>query len=144
MNNEIEAEILQVSIYCDIIKKLLSKHKELSIYKLIVFSYIAKKNMLLQENVYNAKTKKDIVYKCISLISGDYENFCLSFKYIIEAIHFLINSKKIEYIEYKLKNVENISIDEMIFEEGKFLYNAIEESKKMSDRQFMREVISNV
>lgn len=48
MSNETESildlqiEVIQASIYCDIIKRLLLQHRSVSIVKVIVFSFIIK------------------------------------------------------------------------------------------------------
>lgn len=49
MSNETESildlqiEVIQASIYCDIIKRLLLQHRSVSIVKVIVFSFYVKK-----------------------------------------------------------------------------------------------------
>lgn len=62
----------------------------------------------------------------------------------IMQIHLLINSKRIELNGYLLVNVKEQNVEKSFFQESAFIEKAIEESKKMSDRQFMKEVISNV
>ena len=41
-NLKYEVEAIQISIYCDIIKQILRKHEELSLSKMLVFSYLIK------------------------------------------------------------------------------------------------------
>ena len=54
MSNETESildlqiEVIQASIYCDIIKRLLLQHRSVSIVKVIVFSFIIKKQQYIQ------------------------------------------------------------------------------------------------
>lgn len=43
-NLKCESETIQVSIYCDIIKQILKRHKELSVSKMLVFSYLIKRD----------------------------------------------------------------------------------------------------
>lgn len=141
---ELEAETIQVSIYCDIIVQVLKRHKELSINKLLVFTYLIKKERFIPYKIYKGNNKQDVVYKCISLLSGDYDGYCNSIKYIIKSIHLLVADEIIQLdndlLRYRLdKKAENV-----IYDENMFMEKAIEASKKMTDRQFLKEVMYNV
>lgn len=143
-NIKFEAEAIQVSIYCDIISNILNKHKELSINKVLVFSYLIKKSRFIPTGIYNANNTQDIIYKCLSQLAGDYEDYCNNIEFIIKAIH-LLNNKQLVLIKNNIlySPVETI-INNAIYKESKFLEKAIEASKKMTDKQFMKEVIHNV
>ncbi len=55
MSNETESildlqiEVIQASIYCDIIKRLLLQHRSVSIVKVIVFSFIIKSSSIYKK-----------------------------------------------------------------------------------------------
>lgn len=142
-NLELEAEVIQISIYADIIISLLKKHKKLSLNKILFFSYVVKKSQYNLEKVYSANNKQDVVYKAISLIAGDFKDYCLNINFIIKSIHLLIRKNLIIYDGIMISVNDNIKVD-TIYKESPFIEKAIEESKIMSDKQFMREVISNV
>ena len=73
-----ELEIVQISIYCDIVMMLLKEHKTLSLIKLPVFSYLTKKENLIQNSVFRTSNIKEIVNKYLSLLSGDLDNFFIT------------------------------------------------------------------
>ena len=110
-NLELKAETIQISVYINIILNILQKHNELSLSKILFFSYLIKKQNFVPEKIYTAKNTREIVYKAISLVSGEYVDYCANIQ---------------------------------IYQESAFIGKAIEESKKMSEKQFMKEVISNV
>lgn len=62
MSNETESildlqiEVIQASIYCDIIKRLLLQHRSVSIVKVIVFSFIIKKQQYLQKYLHRQES----------------------------------------------------------------------------------------
>lgn len=140
---ELETEVIQISIYSDIIVCLLKNHRRLSLNKMLFFSYVIKKSQYNLDNVYTAKNTQDVVYKVISLISGDFKDYCLNVKFIIKAIHLLITKNIIVYNGTMLSMDDNEKV-KTIYKESPFVEKAIEESKIMSDKQFMTEVISNV
>lgn len=144
-NLELEAETIQVSIYCDIIVQILKRHIELSLNKLLVFSYLIKKEHLMPYKIYNGNNTQDIVCKCISLLAGDYGDYCNSIQYIIKAIHLLITDEIVQFKNNLLSCQPDIKIEEkVIYDENMFMEKAIEASKKMTDRQFLKEVTYNV
>lgn len=140
----IEAEVIQIGMYTDIIFNMIMNHKKISISKALVFSYLIKIDHFRIKNVYTAKNTQDVVYKAISLMNGEYIDFCDNINYILKAMHLLIINEQIDIKDGFLiaKNCEkNISF---IYKESNFIKKAIDESKCMSDQQFMKEVISNV
>lgn len=139
-----EAETIQISIYCDIVMQVVKKHNQLSLIKIFVFSYLIKNDKFIPSSVYTAKNSKDLIYKGLSLLAGDYEEFCNSIEYIIKAIHLLIK-KELIYLEENIVVKEpNKIFEKTIYQESAFLEKVIEASRGMSDKQFMREVMYNV
>lgn len=143
-NLKYESETIQISIYCDIIKQILKKHKELSVSKMLVFSYLIKNDNYVPKSIYTANTSQDLIYKGISLLAGDYMGFCDSVEYIIKAIHLLKSNGLIGLENNIIIEISNTKIVKMVYEESMFLEKVIEASKKMTDKQFMKEVTYNV
>lgn len=139
-----ELEIVQISIYCDIVTMLLKEHKILSLVKLAVFSYLTKKENLIQNSVFRSSNTKEIVNKYLSLLSGDLDNFFISYEYILKAIHILIKNEIIELKGILILTKDNMELSNFVFKENDFTKKVIEKAKTMSDKQFMREVLSNV
>ncbi len=143
-NIKSESETIQVSIYCDIIKQILKRHKELSVSKMLVFSYLIKRDKFAYRSVYTSNNSQDIIYKGLSLLAGDYVGFCDSIEYIVKAIH-LLKLKNIIGLENNIIiEIPNTGIGKAVYEESMFLGKVIEASKKMTDKQFMKEVTYNV
>lgn len=143
-NLKLEAETIQVSIYCDIILQVLKKHKELSINKILVFSYLIKKDRFIPNNIYNGNNTQDIILKCLSLLSGDYVEYCNSIQFIIKAIHILKINALVILENNLLHSLTEVNVGKVIYEESAFIEKAIEVSKRMTDKQFMKEVTHNV
>ena len=144
MMNSLKFEAYQIGVYCDTVYMILEKHTELSIVKLIFFAYAINKERFFGKRVYDAKNTKNIISKEISIVSGDFIGYANAVPYIIKAIHILsrANKIKIENNIAHLTETDNHYIE--CNRESKFVYNVIEESKKWSDRRFMREVLHNV
>ncbi|MEX0050244.1 hypothetical protein AB2T85_06305 [Clostridium butyricum] len=140
--NKVLAEAIILSGYCDIILGILQKHKQLSINKTLVFSYLIKKNKFNEKEIYSANNSKDILLKCISKLSGAFEDYCNSIEYIFKAIHLLIQNGDLlieeDILNYNSKN------NKTIYMENNFIAKSINVSGKMTDRQFLKEVIHNV
>lgn len=140
--NKVLAEAIMLSGYCDIILGILQKHKQLSINKTLVFSYLIKKNKFNEKEIYSANNSKDILLKCISKLSGGFEDYCNSIEYIFKAIHLLIQNGDLliedDILNYNSKN------NKTIYMENNFIAKSINVSGKMTDRQFLKEVIHNV
>ncbi|WP_421379586.1 hypothetical protein ACOJQI_15835 [Bacillus salacetis] len=142
MNKNIyEMEIILLSTYCDIALDILKKHKNLSVNKVITFSYIIKKNKYMNSSIYNASNKNDLVLKCLSQLNGLFDDYCENIQYIIGAIHLLIENKKISEVLGELIYIET---SEIVIVDNSFINNAIKESKKYSDKQFLKEVVRSV
>lgn len=143
-NLKYESEAIQISIYCDIIKQIINKHKELSLAKILVFSYVIKNDYFLLSNVYNANSSQDLIYKCLSLFAGKYNEFCESIEYIIKAIHLLKIKNVILVDSSIIKAISPLCNTKLVYHKSGFMEKAVEASKKMSDKQFMKEVMYNV
>lgn len=144
MDLNLEIEIIQTSIYCNIITMLIKEHTSLSVNKLIVFSYLVKKESLIQNSIFKASNKKDIVNKYLSMLSGDLNNLFSSYKYILSAIHILLKNEVLKLEGIILSKTNKLDIDKFVYHESDFTKKVIEKTKTMSDKQFMREVLSNV
>ncbi len=138
---EQEAEILQISHYSEIIIQVLYMHNVLSLIKLITFAYIIKNG---KYDLYNSNNSKELTYRSISLLSGNYNDFVNNIKPILKSINILISNKKIKMDKSMLKLLQYKSVLNQIYEKDSFIYKAIDDSKRMSDRQFLKEVITNV
>lgn len=143
-NLKYEVEAIQISIYCDIIKQILRKHEELSLSKMLIFSYLIKNENFLLSNVYKANSSQDLIYKGLSLLAGNYKGFCESVEYIMKAVHLLINCDAVIIENTILKFVATAERPKMVYQESLFIEKTIEASKKMTDKQFMKEVMYNV
>lgn len=140
--NELKTEVLLVSKYCLVLKQILCVHKQLSINKTLLFAYLLKNENNYYSALFNGNNSADVVVKAISQISGRYTDYCKNIPYIIEAMHLLIKNEDI-----LLNNSILLCGEKNIGKEkysSKFLQKAINESYNFSDRQFLKEVISNV
>lgn len=138
---EQESEILQISHYSEIIIQILCMHKVLSLIKLITFAYIIKNG---KYNLYSSNSSRELTYRSLSLLSGNYNDFVHNIKPILKSIHILISCKRIAMENSIVKLINYKSVLNQIYEETSFIYKAINDSKRMSDRQFLKEVICNV
>ena len=77
-------------------------------------------------------------------MSGDFEGFSISVPYIIKSLHLLKNKKIVEIENEKVFLTEGQMTINSIYEESSFMTKVIEESKMISDRQFMKEVVYSV
>ena len=148
MNNEIDqfidlqVEVTQISIYCDIVKNLLLKYRSISIIKAISFSFIIKKRCHLQGSIYKGNNKVDLVLKFLSQANGLFDDLCTQLPYIFQAIDLLVKDGFCETHEGELicaptNRKKAVTYD--VFTEA-----AIKDSESYSDRQFLKEVISIV
>lgn len=140
--NMILAEAIIISRYSDIILGMLQRHKELSINKVLVFSFLIKKNIFNVKEVYSAKNSVDIMLKCISKLSGTFQDYCNEIEYIFKAIHLLIKNGDLMFENQQIRYVSKSNKSTFVVE--KFIDKCINESKKMTDRQFLKEVMNNV
>lgn len=148
MNNEVDRlldlqiEVIQISIYCDIVKNLLLKHRSMSIIKVISFSFVIKKRQHLQGSIYKGNNKTDLVLKFLSQASGLFDDMCEQMPYVFQAIDLLVKDGFCEAHEGEL--ICTTTNRQKAVDYDAFTEAAIQESKSYSDRQFLREVISVV
>lgn len=139
-----QAELIQLGIYCNIICQILYVHNSLSVCKMTTFAYLIKQDRFLGGKIYTAKNSQDVVFKGLSLLAGDFDGFCNSLGYIIKALDLLINQGVITCEKNILTlSDKNIKLD-VVYEENSFMKKVVEESKTMTDRQFLKEVTYNV
>jgi len=139
---ELKTEALLVAKYCSIIKQILNVHKQLSVNKMLFFAFLLKNKNNYISSIYNAKTTTDVVIKAIAQISGNYNEYCKNIKYIIEAIHLLIKNEDI-IIQDSILLIKHANSFGELYDDN-FIKNAIIQSEKFSDRQFLKEVMNNV
>ena len=139
-----EIEAIQIAIYVNIVQNLLLKHQELSLIKVLTFSYLVKVERFNSGAIYTSKTTHDTVCKAISMMAGEYAEYCNSVQYILKAIHVLIDSDRIKMVGSMLYCSKDKPVDIAIYEESAFLKLAVEASKRMTDRQFLKEVTASV
>lgn len=138
----LQIEAVQVASYCKIITDILSKFKTLSIIKIAVFSFIIKKQLILQVECYNGKNTTDLVLKALSQISGRHEELYNQLPFAFQALDLLIKNNicsvhQSEIIYNRPVGVNTPQLDA-------FIVSAIGESYTYTDRQFLKEVISVV
>lgn len=137
-----DAEVIQLSIYCDIMMSILKKKEKLSVNKLITFSYLLKKNNYYNKDVFNGKNAKGLVIKALSLLNGLRDDYFANITYAFSAIDLLVVSGKVKW------DNEIITIYDDKFKSnyivGLFFQKAIEASDLYTDRQFLKEVLNNV
>ena len=63
---DLQIEVVQVSIYYDLVRRILIKYRSISIIKVAVISFIIKKREYLQGSMYSAKHTNDVVLKFLS------------------------------------------------------------------------------
>lgn len=140
----INFEIYQLSVYCDTVYMILKRHLDISVVKLIFFTYAINKERFFDRDVYNGNNTQNILSKEISIVNGDFLGYANATPYILKAIHILAQAKKIK-IENNIAHL--LDLDYNCVEcnlESKFVYNVIEECKLWTDKRFMREVLHNV
>ena len=140
--NRILTEAIIISRYCDIILGILQKHNNLSINKILVFSFLIKKDKFTEKEVYSVKNTNDIMLKCISKLSGAFQDYCNEVEYILKSIHLLIKSGELIFEGEEIKY--NSKSNKVIYRESKFIEKCINESNKMTDKQFLKEVMHSV
>lgn len=142
--NSIKFEVYQISVYCDTVYMIVKQHKDISVAKLVFFTYAINKERFFDKDVYDAKNTQNVLSKEISTINGDFVGYANATPYILKAIHILAQAEKIR-IE---GNIVHLLDPEFSYakcnSESKFVYSVIEESKSWTDKRFMREVLHNV
>lgn len=140
---ELEQEAVLISAYCDIISNIMIQEKELSLIKLYVYSFLYNKAVVNGWIPYSAHDKEEIMYKCLSCLSGLFEEFTTSINYIIAALDILCSTNDYSIIADHVI-YSGVTKEPIIPSNLNFIYRAIDESKKYTDRQFLKEVIHNV
>ncbi len=134
-------DAVQISVYLDTVYTILKKHRDMSIIQLTFYAFAINKARFLEKSIYTAKVKRNVVEKEISVISGDFEGFSNALPFILKAIHILnkaqIISVERSYIHLQNLDYENVGCNKL----SNFENNAIVESKKWSDRRFIKEVL---
>ena len=142
--NSIKFEAYQISVYCDTVYMIVKQHKDISVAKLVFFTYAINKERFFNKDVYNAKNTQNVLSKEISTINGDFVGYANAAPYILKAIHILAQAEKIR-IEGNIVHLLDLEFSyAKCNSESKFVYNVIEESKSWTDKRFMREVLHNV
>ena len=119
---KLEAEAIQISMYTDIILSILERHKDLSLCKIMLFSYLIKKEIFRPRGIYTAKNKQDIVYKAISLLSGEYEDYCENVEFILKSIHLLKVNGNVTVIKSMIRLLKGREAKSYIYEWRFFIY----------------------
>lgn len=140
----IKFEAYQISVYCDTVYMLVKQHKDISVAKLIFFTYAINKERFFDKDVYNAKNTQNILNKGISIINGDFVGYANATPYILKAIHILAQADKIRIADNIVHILDTKFSYAKCNSESIFVYNVIEESKTWTDKHFMREVLHNV
>lgn len=140
----IKFEAYQISVYCDTVYMLVKQHKDISVAKLIFFTYAINKERFFDKDVYNAKNTQNILNKGISIINGDFVGYANATPYILKAIHILAQADKIRIADNIVHILDTKFSYAKCNSESTFVYNVIEESKTWTDKRFMREVLHNV
>lgn len=142
--NSIKFEAYQISVYCDTVYMIVKQHKDISVAKLVFFTYAINKERFFDKDVYNAKNTQNVLSKEISTINGDFVGYANATPYILKAIHILAQAEKIR-IEGNIVHLLDLEFSyAKCNSESKFVYNVIEDSKSWTDKRFMREVLHNV
>lgn len=143
MNNiKIDSEVIQVSIYCDVIMAMLKKKKKLSVNKTITYAYLLKKNNYMEKEVFRGNSTKGLVLKSLSLLNGLKDDYIDNIACIIKAVDILKHAELLS-LEGEILVLENKDYHES-YSESLFFQKAIEESDNFTDRQFLKEVLNNV
>ena len=144
MNNlELKQEAIVISEYCFAIKKILSSITELSLIKLYTFAYIYNKTSFNKWSAYSGLDTTNTVYKCLSCMSGLFDDYCQNLKYIIYALDLLIMSNHVELKEGYASFTDN-NVEKSTSAYYSNLFKAVSDSVVFTDTQFLKEVIHNV
>lgn len=138
----IDAEVMQLSVYCDIVVGILKSIEELSINKVMVFAYILKKNRFYKKKVFTANSKVNIVIKALTLLNGLRDDYFYNIEYIVKAIDILVKKEIITVKDDNLLLKDKLYVSKIDI--PVFFKHVIEESENFTDRQFLKEVLDNV
>lgn len=137
-----EAEVMQLSMYCDIIMAIIKRKNMLSVNKLITFSYLLKKNNYYAQDVFAGNNTKGLVIKALSLLNGLGDDYFSNIAYVFTSIDLLKGAGKIQVEDEMVVLCDKEFENE--FDVGLFFLRAIEASDLFTDRQFLKEVLNNV
>jgi hypothetical protein len=137
MNKSYEREIIIVSFYTHLIQNILKEHEKLSVLKILVFSFLMKKQKLTLK-IYNSNNKNNVMLKLLSQLSGEFMHFINDLEFLFKSIDILVKSNKIEHFDGILK-IKDFEYE--LKDKKDLVYKAINESKYYSNEQFMREVL---
>ena len=143
-NLELESEAIRISKFCHIICQILFMHRELSLNKLVFFSYVVKTKGEYLSSLFTAKNAKYLDNKVTSVINGDYTNYCQNIDVILKSIHMLILNKNCKLEDGIVFFVSRKGYEKAIYDENSFIYKAINYSKNIEDFQFLKEIVQNV
>lgn len=139
---DLEIEVIQVSMYCDIIRNLMGNIYSMSIVKIAVISFIIKKRQYLGGNIFNGRNTTDLVLKFLSQASGLFDDFCEQLPYILQSMDILVKFGLCEAHENELmcltRDINGIK------RYDSFTESVIREINTYTDRQFLKEVINIV
>ena len=138
----IDAEVMQLSVYCDIVVGILKSIEELSINKVMVFAYILKKNRFYKKKVFTANSKVNIVIKALTLLNGLRDDYFYNIEYIVKAIDILVKKEIITVKDDNLLLKDKLYVSKIDI--PVFFKHVIEEIENFTDRQFLKEVLDNV
>ena len=139
---DLQIEVVQVSIYYDLIRRLLIKYRSISIVKVATISFIIKKREYFGKSIYSAKNTNDLVLKFLSQANGLFDELCDQLKFIFEAVDILVTDGVCEVHEGELTCNPSLHLTIKGFDS--FTESAIRESINFTDRQFLKEVITVV
>ena len=139
---DLQIEVVQVSIYYDLIRRIMIKIRSISVIKAATISFIIKKREFLQGSMYSAKNTNDVVLKFLSQANGLFDEFCEQLIYIFEAIDILVADGDCTIHESELTCNLSSRAEAKGFDT--FTESVIQQSMYYTDRQFLKEVISVV
>ena len=135
MQTNVDAEVIQLSVYCDIIIGILKYIEEMSINKVMVFAYILKKNRFYKCKVFTANSKINIVIKALTLLNGLRDDYFYNIEYIVKAIDIFEENGLLILKDKSYPSKMDIPL---------FFRHVLDESGNFTDRQFLKEVLENV
>ncbi len=136
---DLQIEVVQVSIYYDLIRRLLIKYRSISIIKIAPISFIIKKREYFRGSIYSARNTNDLVLKFLSQANGLFDELCDQLKYIFEAVDILVANGDCEVHKRELTCNPSLHLSVKGFDA--FTESVIRESMYYTDRQFLKEVI---
>lgn len=143
-NPKLESEAIQISVFCHIICQILFLHRELTLVKVLFFSYLLKTKKGYINTLYTANNIKLLDDKITSMLQGDYIGFCESLDFMMKALHILIKNKSCKIENDIVFFLSRKGYEQPLYDENSFFYKAIEFSKDVEDFQFLKEIVQNV